>query len=237
MIISIDRALVVSKNQTYDSNRVHKTNYIEFQIIVVGLILAFINSHYLFFLDLIEIREIFRKNEDEEGLSFYLEDLNETNLTINYVSYKVNYACFPNSETKYYHFIVDIWVWIDLCVYSLIPFVVMVICSIIIIVKIKSKSKGFIRNSGQENLDISEKVKRRNKKLLIMLILTNSYFILCTMPLCVDMILYKFQILFFENIYFQAFFHVLAYSNNSINFVFYILFSNKYRNVLVKKFF
>ncbi len=160
---------------------------------------------------------------------------NESKTEMNYLSGPIDenkiLICFPDQETVYFYFLSQIWIWIDTCIYSLIPFLVMVLCSFIILAEVKSKTRNF------SNRNMNEKTKRRNRQLLIMLTSTNAYFIFCSVPLCVNMILYKFKGLQYDTDLFQIISHILAYSNNSVNFIFYLLFSQKYRQVLVRFFY
>ena len=120
----------------------------------------------------------------------------------------------------------------------MIPFVVMTICSIIIILEIKSKSNGFIKSNKRSitNQKICLKSKRRNQKLSLMLLVNNLFFILCSLPLCLNSIYHNYKIGENESS-FHAYFHILAYSNNSFNFIFYYIFSSKYQEIISLIFF
>ena len=70
-----------------------------------------------------------------------------------------------------------------------------------------------------------------------MLLVNNLFFILCSLPLCLNIIYYNFiGQKDYEAYSFQAYFHILAYSNNSFNFVFYYIFSKQYRQIISKLF-
>ena len=144
------------------------------------------------------------------------------------------FMCYPLQTEKYNYFLLNVWLWIDALIYSLIPFLVMLICSIIIIVEIRSKSNSFIQSNLNSNPLICKKTKRRNRQLLIMLLFNNFYFVICSLPLCLSMFYYKYMGQQLETHSFQTFFHILAYSNNSFNFVFYFIFSHKYRQVFFR---
>lgn len=45
-------------------------------------------------------------------------------------------ACFPHSNTTYYTFLINYWFYIDMCIYWFIPFIVMSVCSVIILGKV-----------------------------------------------------------------------------------------------------
>ena len=277
MVVSIDRAMIVC-NKTLDSlwlkSRVHRTtmisrkiqsklfksNYIEKVILILIVVLALFNIHYLIFLRLtesdleIDVRlnsstSSSSSSNNNQSMTYYRnvsnflkgDDILIKHLKIHQttktaiksehnMSPKVSYVCFPSQNTIYNFFLLHIWIWIDMCVYSMIPFIVMSICSVVIVSEIRSKSRSFL--SQKTNKTISDKAKKRNKQLLIMLIVTNIHFVLCTLPLGIEMIYYKFKTNNYETHFLQSFFHTLAYTNNSINFVFYIIFSTKYRKTL-----
>jgi hypothetical protein len=234
-----------------------KSNYIEKIILSIVVILALFNIHYLMFIRLAESDLVFDsrlngsstaslRNErityyqnmsilikNDEILINHLKNDQTTKIALKSDQHtpRVSYVCFPSQNTPYNFFLLHIWIWIDMCVYSMIPFIIMLVCSIAILSVIKSKSRNFvIRN--QTNESVLRITNKRNKQLLIMLIVTNSYFVLCTLPLGIEMINYKFKTNNYETHFLQTFFHTLAYTNNSFSFVFYITFSTKYRNVL-----
>ena len=147
------------------------------------------------------------------------------------------YMCYPNDYTNYYYFITRIWIWIDMIIFSLIPFMVMVICSSIIIHHIRDSSKNFLASKSHYNIKIVKQSKNRNKQLLIMLIVTNLFFVFCSLPLCINIILNKFNAIIYKKSLLMVAFQILSYLNNSFNFLFYIMFSEKYRQVIASVFF
>ena len=138
--------------------------------------------------------------------------------------------CYPRENERYNYFLFNIWIWIDMLVYSIVPFVVMLSCSIIILVEIKSK--GFKSSKNTTIRKIRARSKRRNIKLLVMLTATNFYFILSTLPLCLSFIYYRYYGEYNENNSYQCFYHTLAYSNNSFSFLFNLTFCQEYRKIL-----
>ena len=244
MIVSIERAFVICRSRSILSRTANsgklKRYYVEIFILAVCVFLILINGHYLFFMDIVESGESFDINIP---ITLYLN--NKTVIDLDQIlsknenqtqNHKIVYSCSPPQNFKnYYQFIFGVWIWIDVSLYSLLPFIIMTICSIIILKEINSKSKGFLRQTSRHNKIVTEKARRRNKKLLLMLVLTNTYFILCSLPLCIDILLSKFNIILISSIHFQVFFQIVAYSNNSVNFIFYFLFSNKYRDVVLGK--
>ena len=140
--------------------------------------------------------------------------------------------CYPNVNSHYHFFLSRIWIWIDMIIFSLLPFTVMIICSILIIHEIFSKSKDFLQSKDKNNAKILEKSKQRNRKLLIMLTVTNLYFVSCSLPLCINIILDKINNIKEDGNLLLTIFQIISYSNNAFNFVFYLIFSESYRKVL-----
>jgi hypothetical protein len=109
---------------------------------------------------------------------------------------KRNLVCYPMNGTNYNYFLNHIWIWIDIWVYSLIPFVVMSTCSIIILVEINRKSKRYLsyleKETSKSNRIKADKRLRRNKQLLFMLTSTNLFFILFSLlPYCISFFKFK----------------------------------------------
>ena len=255
MIISIDRAIIIcqkSPNDVSSNNLMFKISCsfkkVRKVLLYLILFLVGVNFHFIAFLT---INKIDRQSLNETNLNeSKIEDLKIFNNTIFSYEKKTEnntttphfFICFPLENQTYSYFLIGIWIWIDALIYSLIPFVVMVICSIIIIVEIKTKSKGFLKSCEQNgtrkstNRKICIKSKRRNRKLSLMLLFNNIFFILCSLPFRLNMLYYNYRGEKDETYSFQAYFHILAYSNNSFNFIFYFVFSNKYRQ-LIRNFF
>jgi len=77
------------------------------------------------------------------------------------------------------------------------------------------------------NHTIFYKRLRRDRQLLYLLLLTNFYFIASSTPYCITFLLFKG--VKDENALGQLTVHVLAYTNNAFNFIFYGISSQKYR--------
>jgi hypothetical protein len=257
MIVNIDRAFIIYDKSFADFlfsqktlikhkilQNLNKTKKVDRIVLAVGFLIACVNLHYIFFIKLIKIETpsdgnatsfvdnttLFKSKISIGDLSTINNKLNVTE-TINSSSKLFNYVCFTSEDTIYYYFLMHVWVWIDMILYSLLPFVIMTVCSILIVVQIKTKTKNFLNNYVNEtkNKMCMIRSRKRNRQLLIMLTITNLYFIICSLPLCISLIYYKFIGIRNETHLVQTAFHVLAYSNNSINFVFFSLFSKKYQ--------
>ena len=142
------------------------------------------------------------------------------------------YVCNPNENTNYHFFINRIWIWIDMFLFSLIPFLVMAICSYIILIDIKNKSRNFLTSNDRNNAKILVKSRQRNRQLLIMLTVTNIVFLFCSLPLCVSIIIDKIGVNKNDTNLYLSIFQIFSYLNNSLNFVFYFTFCENYRNAL-----
>ncbi len=133
--------------------------------------------------------------------------------------------------TLYFKFVNDIFIWVDILVYSGVPFIVMSICSIIIIKNIRKSSQGYfknlVKNKSILTLSIHYKRLKRDRQLLYLLLLTNLLFILSSAPFCISFLLFRGDE--GENGLGQLTVHVLAYSNNAFNFLLYGISSQKYR--------
>jgi hypothetical protein len=255
MFISIERVYVILnksfKSFLFKSKRknihvtkkviVKKSRYrIEKLTIFIIISLFLMNLHYLIFLNLNNSSEL---NENDLNIknksylsfknkTFHIKNLsklfNDTiNLKDNVEKMELNlqndYICYPSNKSIYYYFLNNIWSWIHVLVYSLIPFLTMIICSSIILINLRNRSNTSISK------EIMARRSKRNRHVLNILLLSNFYFIVSTFPLC----LANFKIEKEDVSFTQSFSQIIAYSNNSINFIFYLIFSDKYRNIVL----
>jgi hypothetical protein len=112
------------------------------------------------------------------------------------------------------------------------------------IILIKIRVTKLTRSFDKET---QKRRSHRNKQMLLMLVVNNFYFIACSLPLCIVMIYKRFDQPSdepaveshsqedstsddaIESI--QSFFNIMIYTNNSFNFLFFILFLKKYRKI------
>jgi thiosulfate reductase cytochrome b subunit len=144
------------------------------------------------------------------------------------------YICFPVIGTWYSSFLMNIWIWIDFLVYSIIPFIVMGICSMIIIVKIQKNSNNLLKTLSKTSQNDKSNLQRRlkrNRQLLYMLLITNFYFLLSLLPCCLSFLIFGGSET--KSSLHQLVVHILLYTNNSINFLFYGFSSEKYRKEFI----
>ncbi len=153
--------------------------------IVIGIF--FINGHYLWFLKLTDISKTENYNisvkydilnitlDQRKGSS--LNDMME-NIINQELSLK---RCYATHGTIYERFLDDYWFWIDLSVYSLIPFIVNFISSLIIMVKLRNMNENYkqlLRSKGYEyNKNNYLKKIKKNRQICVMLLNQNLYFL------------------------------------------------------------
>ena len=138
-------------------------------------------------------------------------------------------VCYSFGNEIYDFFMTHIWIWIDSTIYSFVPIFVMIVCSFTILFKIRSKRNNFLKLTFSTNRKIIENRINRNKQILYMLTATNIYFIICSLPYCILCLKLNFTDNNFKFTQTLFLVHILSYSNNSFNFVFYGLFSKQYR--------
>ena len=68
---------------------------------------------------------------------------------------------------------------------------------------------------------------QRDRQLMFMLLVTNLYFLLSALPYSVSFIMFQGEKS--ESALWQSLIHLVLYTNNALNFVFYGLSSEKYR--------
>jgi hypothetical protein len=254
----INYFLKKSKIELAFLKNVLRFNRIEKVVGFIAVSLALLNIHYLYFFNLNIINQnsqlpvtyektengtildnaylngtqIFENNRDQKNNNLAIEN-SVSNKTNNKSDSKKDflYLCYPLNEFNYNIFLNHIWTWIDSTIYSFVPILVMIICSLCILIGIKQKN---FNDSSQINRAITLKQSKRNNQLLIMLMATNLFFIVCTLPYCI--LSHKSISIDSENNFSLTLLivHILAYSNNSFNFIFYGLFSKQYRQTALR---
>lgn len=231
------------------------SNFHTVDLVIMGIcgVLLILNGHYLIFLDLnktkINIGDTLKSIDMDYLYSSSLSDNNYLNNTFNASYYSeftytllkdienINFnVCFPLEHTFYYFFLNYIWIWIDIAVFCLVPFVIMSISSAIILVIVLKANRSYYERVNSQNFnnnwngEFYKKRLRRNRQIFSMLLLTNSYFLISLLPYSVSFIYGKnFE---FEETYLQLIVHIIMYTNNAFNFIFYGVLSQKYRQEL-----
>lgn len=153
--MSIDRTVaILSINLTKSSDS--KTPFKIF--FILGILIALINVHFILFIELYD---------------YELDDSDQNSTS------QIIKLCYAKFNAFYFIYLTNIYPWIDLSIYTIIPFTIMLVCSIIIILKIQKKSNEI------RSLQMNSKSLSRNKQLIIILFVTNSLFVLLVFPLVI----------------------------------------------------
>ena len=148
-----------------------------------------------------------------------------------------SYNCGPSPE--YAKFFVMVWNYIDLCKFSLIPFLILTLSNIGIIYKVISNNR---KMKGQIAPSTVTDVHKKTSAMSRLLVILNVVFIVCTAPVCVYLIGEPYWIPkgVPRNIQLQdpwwAVVNILMYINNTVNFILYCLSGSKFRQELKKLF-
>lgn len=266
MIVSMERAFLI-----YNKKLIcFQINQIESLVLIIMIILALLNTHYLYYFNLnINYEQITFTDtvnystgtKDINSLIFYLKEtknLNEINYTYRYSflnqSFKhykfqnnslnesillkktTTFGCYQWNNTSYGHFFLHIWNWIDALIYSYVPIFVMAICSFLILKEVNKKGRRLSTNPIFGNRRFTKNRIKRSNQILLMLVSTNLFFIICSIPYCISHYNISFERTETDKSHSLYLVHTLAYSNNSFNIIFYIIFSERFRKELIKVF-
>ena len=214
---------------------------VDWVIFFIVIVLFIINGHYLWFLRLTDISktENFNISVKYDILNITLDQKKSSSLN-NMMESIINQElalkrCYATQGTMYEKFLDDFWFWIDLGIYSLIPFIVNCISSLIIAIKLKNMNKNYkqlLRSKGYEfNKNNYMKKIKKNRQICLMLLNQNLYFLFSMV---------QFWVLFFvkrnadgpsEHLI-QSFVYVFLYTNNAFDFMIYGFSSSKFRKEL-----
>ena len=148
------------------------------------------------------------------------------------------YACGPATE-GYETFFKYAWHYIDLALFSLIPFFILLISNIYIIYKLVSKKRKLTAKSPTMMTSLAAQKTSSMTKLLVAL---NIIFIVTTAPIDIYLVCKPYIIpndipTGIEDMDpWYAFVKILMYINNSVNFILYIASGSKFRQELKKIF-
>ena len=148
--------------------------------------------------------------------------------------------CLPGKDSYYEKFLLNIWFWIDILLYSIIPFLIKGFCSVLIMIKLKRINQSYIDHSLAYNMNRKLYLRKlkKNSQISLMLVSSNLYFLF-------TMVLFWLWFIFksnnekesVESSLRQSFVYMLLYTNNAFDFVFYGISSEKYRKEFCKIFF
>ena len=143
------------------------------------------------------------------------------------------FSCTPVKGFFYEYFLVHAWLWIDVCLFTIIPYVSMITCSIIIIVNLMRLNRIC---STRFSLHIYKRKYWKNVQTSVMLVSSNIYFLL-TMSIFwtwfIGGMMGRWEEKKERNILKQSLIYTLLYSNNSFGILFYALFSTQYRKEFI----
>ncbi|XP_041363545.1 C-C chemokine receptor type 1-like [Gigantopelta aegis] len=185
-------------------------------IITIMLVLATLNAHYLY------------------GLGEYIETIeNETFAD----------TC-DSMYSDYYDFELLIWPWVDICIYSVFPSSILIMCNISIIYKVVTSSRqvlhhDFSNGNSIQNRSVASR-QSQSSSLTVMLLSVSFTYVVCTTPFSIFVIYSNvFAPGEYESAHDQAVdklvwsvVNMLQYTNNCINFILYCVSGKRFRNEL-----
>lgn len=227
--ISVDRAIsVMFLRQAKDLC----TPRVAWKVTVSLVVFSFLLSSHFLILD----------SGHEETIS---EHGNSNNKTIT----KIVIHCDARINSTYHAFVEHYWKLIDMTMYAFLPFLIMLMCSFIILVRVAQQSKKFQKkpkntelqtkkdNSINKENNLSKKnqsqrnFSARTRNLALMLIPVNVLFLIFLAPVVIAMFTYE---RLGEDLLTLALVEFLSYFNFSLNFFIYFLTSSKFREEFIK---
>ena len=225
--LSIDRFLLV-KFPAWSRSHCSKTT-----AFIIGVVLTcfalLINSHVLLFLNKMNIYGLI--NNGTSLLDSDLTDISNTTILSDIPNKAVllHTMCMPTS-TPYMMFWQSVWPGTVFVLFSLIPFVCLVTCSIMLAKEISARSR------------LRKKQSRRTKALTKILLGVCICFIVVSLPICVYLIAapHIFNETSPKHVYTRmlvwAIVALILCSNNSLNFIVYCLSGEEFRKELSRLF-
>jgi hypothetical protein len=133
------------------------------------------------------------------------------------------------ASTGHFWFYSFLWPIIDLFIYCFAPFLIMFICSILVIRRLKH-----LQNSMKTNISnqLTRERGRKNKQVYNLLLLLNTSFLVLVTPV---VMLNLFGLLT-KYSYLQSIAYFMSYSNHSFNFLFYGFSCKSYRDIFLSDF-
>ncbi|XP_062607987.1 mu-type opioid receptor-like [Saccostrea cucullata] len=147
-------------------------------------------------------------------------------------------CAFMNDFTKF------TWPWIDSCIFSIIPFNLMIIANILIIKHLLMSQRRVASHMQHSGSDVqhSNVHSKHFTSVTTMLLTTNYVFLILTLPIAIYLVVYPKKIqdatghgtAVLELIWAIA--NMLQYTNNTIHFFLYCLTGPRFRQELLKIF-
>jgi hypothetical protein len=141
-------------------------------------------------------------------------------------------SCYAQENSVHEYFLQKVWIWIDLSVYSLIPFCTNLVCSLLIIFKVRKLNRNyfqFLRNKDYEyNKKTYEKKIKKNNQICLMLLYCNLYFFISMLQFWIFFYFFKdTKDQIDDRVYLYV--YIILYTNNAIDFIIYSFSSERYR--------
>lgn len=143
-------------------------------------------------------------------------------------------VCSPLSDSIYNKYL-HAWFYIDLCIFFIVPFGIMLICNIFILAKVvclakKRSSSLHARGQNQTGAKSKKMLKTVTRRIVILCL---TYF-LCNSPLAVFNVIVSspkanYIIAAKDVQYYRVAFHILMYLNNGVNFLLYCMIGSGFR--------
>lgn len=198
--MNVDRALTVSSMTSLNdhpnkklsltsssfSHRYVKKRLVDIICFVIVLVTFLLNIHFIIVFK--PMTFVFIDDQDLHSNN------NNNNKTFDLYEIK---TCIIKDNTLYESFLIEIWFWLDMTLFSIIPFVSIAVCSLVITKKMNKINKnytsclcnianiansasgdGVIANQSSFNKSMYKRKLRRNFQLCFMLIISNLYFLL-----------------------------------------------------------
>ena len=139
-------------------------------------------------------------------------------------------------DESYSNFFRSLWSWIDLCMFCLIPFVVIVFGNSIILFKLLQRNRT--SNQQNQNQEISQGRQHHQSSMTAMLCTLNTVFFITTLPISIYNIGYTYwysttdpHVIAKLELWWSVV-NMLMYTNNALNFLLYSLSGSRFRKEL-----
>ncbi|XP_074650526.1 kappa-type opioid receptor-like [Tubulanus polymorphus] len=138
--------------------------------------------------------------------------------------------CSAPESSQY--FVYEVWVWIDLLIYALIPWVLLSVCNVAIVLRVRNLG----RRLTLRRLNSGSSASRRSKltSMTAMLLVVNTSFLITTMPFAIYVLCLSAEYLSLVKELIYESLYLLSYINNAINFFLYVISGVRFRAAMMK---
>lgn len=135
-----------------------------------------------------------------------------------------------------------VWLVLDLCLFFLVPFVVMLVCNAFILAKVvclaKKRQSNLQAGGKTQNTSVGGKTKKMLKTVTRRVIILSIAYCICNAPISIFNVIlisdHATDILPEGNVQtYRIIFHVLMFLNNGINFLLYCMIGSGFRKDFV----